>query len=345
MLTLCALGDHRNRQPFAYGSIRSACAGAFRLTDDPYLADAVILAHAGDLAAESAYLAHLQSRLPDLRVVLLSEEPFWDTVWAPDPLTRRQIWPGSEGPVPFSFLNHHTSQIFDFARIPYFLLTDPAYCARYASLFPRNAARSVADWRRHFDQADHDLAFMFERRRTARYAPSFPRVGLFGLSSWRTRLALACDHSRVLRAGRGWAPGPRRQELPDWHADKLDRLDGRCRMVAALENTHQRTYVTEKLFDAYAVGAAPVYCAAPGHAVERLAVPGSWLNLYDAFRQDDLTPPRDIVEDQGFLPAFQDAQASLAALFTDPDAVPAELARLCAALQAEFDQTLQDSPD
>jgi len=344
MLTLCPVGDYQHRQPLAYDPIRAACADAIALTDDPMAADAVIVTHTKDLISHGADLHRMHRTRPDLRFVLLSEEPFWDTVWAADPLTRRQIWRTEAGPLPFTFLNHQTSGLYDFARIPYFLLTDPRYAARYTTLFARNAARSDQDWARHFAVADYDLAFLFERRRVAKYAPRFPRAQMFGLSAWRTEVALACDRPRVLRAGRGWEEGPRRQELADWHLDKLQRLDGRCRMMAAFENTHHRSYVTEKIFDAYAMGAAPVYCAAPGHRVEDLAEPGSWLNLYDDFIQGLVPDPRDIIHDPGFLAAFGRAQARLARLFADRDAVAQELARLRAALLAEFDQILQ-TPD
>jgi hypothetical protein len=85
----------------------------------------------------------------------------------------------------------------------------------------------------------------------------------------------------VLRMGKGWPDaGPARQDLPDWHLDKLARLHGQVRLCAAYENTHHNTYISEKLFDAFAVGAIPVCYAGPGHRLHDLVPPEAMINSF-----------------------------------------------------------------
>ena len=65
----------------------------------------------------------------------------------------------------------------------------------------------------------------------------------------------------VIREGKGWHSDQPRQSLPDWHLDKLVQLDRQSLFVSALENTLVDHYLTEKIFDAYAVLSVPLYAA------------------------------------------------------------------------------------
>ena len=71
----------------------------------------------------------------------------------------------------------------------------------------------------------------------------------------------------------------RRQELPNWHLDKIATLSGRTRVCSAIENVHQYRYVSEKVFDAFAVGAVPAYYATPTHRVFEFVAPEAMINL------------------------------------------------------------------
>lgn len=334
MINAYPLGKYSHRQPLAYRPVRDACADHLRLTTALPDADVVILAHSKDLDAHGTGLAAALEA--HQRLVLLSEEPFWDTVWGRDPLRRVQHHPTDAGPLAFVCLNHHTSRIYDFDEIPYFLLTDARFFTRYASWFRRNAARDTAHWQAHFAEARHAVVFLAEYRDEARFDVTFDGHDIFGMGRLRTQIALACNGPDVLRSGAGWNTLPRRQDLPDWHLDKFLELDGRCRILSAIENTHQASYVSEKLFDAYAVGAVPLFVAGPGHRVHDLVPEGSFLNLYGLTPEAAAARIAAFVPDEAFIARYHAAQAKLAALFASPAALVRERARLGTALWREL---------
>jgi hypothetical protein len=328
-------GGYRNRTPLAYAPVRAALGEGVVLVDTPAEAQILLIGHYRDIDLFGHILGPMLRDHPHLRLVLLSEEPYWDSVWMSDPFTRRQTVALPTGQVACAVLNHVTTRIYRAARIPYFLLTDPRYIARYRPRFDRNAGRSAQDWQRHFAQVPLDAAFVAARRTSARVAPQFGGDALRGLSVWRTRFAEACAGARVLRQGEGWAEAPPRQSLPDWHADKLDRLDLRVRYLSAFENTHQDDYISEKIWDAFAVGAIPLYAAGPGHALRRLIGGQGWLDFHAAWPDVPVFDAAQPVS-ADLAAGFAAQQERLAVLFHDPAAVAAELDRLAAALLSEL---------
>ncbi|SEO24005.1 Glycosyltransferase family 10 (fucosyltransferase) C-term [Gemmobacter aquatilis] len=335
MIRVLTFGAFRNRQPLAYAPIRDRLAGRLRLVDDPTEAQIVTISHHKDLELFGNRLWQMLAARPGLRLVLLSEEPFWDSCWAPDPFARHQVFATASGPLPYAVLNHQNSAIFQAAQVPYFLLTHPRYIAHYQPRLDRNAGRSATDWLAQFRDAEWDAGFMGEKRTHERHRPAWPAEDLWGLSVYRSRFTQLCTGTRVLRLGKGWSDGPPRQALPDWHQDKLERFDLRCRYLGAFENTHQREYVSEKIYDAFATGAIPLYFAGPGHAVHRLIRPGGWRNFHavpprpDAF---DARRPVSLAEAE----AYAATQQHLAGLFATPRPAEAELERVAAALTREF---------
>jgi len=335
MIHVLPFGAFRNRQPLAYAPIATRLAQDVTLTADPAAAQIVVISHHQDLELFGLPLWRMLAANPQLRLVLLSEEPFWDSCWAPDPFSRYQSFATAAGPLPYAVLNHQTSAMWRADRLPYFLLTDPRYIAHYRPMFDRNAGRSVADWLAQFRRAEIDAAFISEKRTLPRHSPAWPAQDLWGLSVYRSNFSRSCTGSMVLRLGKDWTKSRPRQELPDWHIDKLARIDMRCRYVSGFENTHQRDYVSEKIFDAFAAGAMPLYFAAPDHAVQRLIGAEGWLNFY-------ATPPKAPVFNArrtvtpAEATAYAAAQTRLAELFTDPRAEAAELDRFATALLAEL---------
>lgn len=338
MIAVHPAGDYAHRQPLAYAPLRAACTDRIRLVGSPAEADVIVLAHPKDLTAHGPVLTAGMGA--DQRLVLLSEEPLWDTVWGPDPMAahvpcaRRRV----------AQLTHQTSGIFAFARIPYFLLTDHAFYVRYAGWFARNAARAPADWAADWAARPLDLVFAAEYRDEARFDVGFDGGRLRGLGRWRTQVALACKSPAMVRTGWGWNTLPRRQDLPDWHLEKFLDYDGRARMVSALENTHQRHYVSEKIFDAFAMGAVPLYAAAPDHRVWDLVPREAVLNLWDLSPEEARTAIADFTPDARFWASYAQAQADLAARFARPAAFLQETARLAGALVTAFHEVLA-APD
>ncbi|MGR3378673.1 glycosyltransferase family 10 domain-containing protein [Salipiger abyssi] len=334
MITFAALGDYAHRQPLAYAQIRARCLGDIRVVADPARADIVAVAHSKDLDRHAPALRQFSA---DQRLVLLSEEPFWDTIWGHDPLRRDLRHPAPDGPLPVTQLNHRTSRLYAFDRIPYFLLTDGHFRTRYALWFGRNARKSPRDWQAHFAALPGQAAFMMARRVSPRYEVAFPGSSLRSLCNQRSAIAEACRGPGFAHMGKGWPDNTIRQTLVDWHLEKYLALRGRFRFVSAIENTHEPAYVTEKLFDAYALGSVPLYMAGPDHRVRELAPdPESWVNLWDT--APERVPER--LSAVAFGPAFCDAytaqQQRLAELFRDRATLDAELDRLRAALVAEF---------
>lgn len=339
-ITILLSGGYRNRNPLAYHAIRHELGARVALVDDPADAQILLISHFKDLELFGAEIAGALRRWPGLRLVMLSEEPFWDSCWMPDPFGRRQhIVLGSRS-FDCTVLNHTTTRIFEAARIPYFLLTDPRYMHHYRPLLARNAGWGAQEWVRQFRDAPNDAVFVMARRLSPALARAHRGDALRGLSVWRTRFARSCTGPRVARIGAGWDAGPPRQDLPDWHADKLARFDLATRYMGAFENTHHAEYVTEKIWDAFAVGAIPLYVAGAGHAVFRLIGADGWLNFHAQLREAPSFDARRAV-DPDFAAAYARLQERLALLFGDHAAIAAEYDRLCSALLAELAAVVQ----
>jgi hypothetical protein len=335
MIRILTFGGWRNRQPLAYAPLLHALGDRVELVESPAEAKLIIVSNFKDFALFGARIHAMLSKWPRLRLALLSEEPLWDSCYMPDPFTRHQRIATPLGPVACTVLNHETTQIFRAAHLPYFLLTDRRYIAHYRPRLDRNAGKSVRDWERHFAQAPLGAIFLAQYRDKPHHAPVFGGDRLRGLSVWRTEFAAACQGKTVIREGLGWKAGPARQDLPDWHADKLERFDLQTRYMSAFENTHQADYISEKIWDAFAVGAIPLYLAGPDHALHRLLGPGGWIN----FHRDLDAPPAfdaDRPLERAVVTHYAAQQERLARLFSDNTKIEAEYDRLCETLLAEL---------
>lgn len=317
-------GPHANRLPLAYPHLAPLWTDQITLTDGP--ADLHLFAHPRDVITLRG------------NSVLLSEEPFWDSLFSPDPLADVITLPAGR----LHQRNHHTSAIFAHDRIPYFVLTDQRYISAYQRLFTRNAALSPADWRDRFATRAQDAVFMAEYRPEPFHDLTIPEGNIVGLCAWRTRLALAA-RGRVARLGASWRGGATRFTLTDWHADKLAQMDHHTRMLSAVENTHQPAYLSEKFFDAFAVGARPLYVASPAHRVHDLGLPpAAWINLH-GLTSDQAAATLPFNEDDAFFAAYPVAQTLLRDLFTDAH-VAAERTRLGASVIADLQQLAETGP-
>lgn len=304
--------------PLAYPELRPLFLDDIEEVRDPAQADIYLFAHVMDVehAPREMVQDWRRRRRP---VVVLSEEPFWDTIWGKRPMSPHIVVDTGFGPLPVEQINYQTSDVFRFERIPYYLLTNPRFGRAYRRMLARNAARRAGDWLRDWSTRPIDVAFMFERRPEPSHDVTWPEGDLTGLCAWRTRLAEACTTGRVVRLGRSWQGGQSRFELRDWHADKLRKLDGKARMIGAFENTHQQDYITEKIFDAFACGALPLYAASSGHRVHGLGLPPeSWINLDGLDTNTAAERIAALSSDTATAEAFASAQIRLAALFHSP---------------------------
>ncbi|WP_204115970.1 glycosyltransferase family 10 domain-containing protein [Shimia biformata] len=340
MIRVFRIGLHSHRTPLSYPALAPLWEGQIKYVGQPARADLYLFSHVPDIQEAPRALVEdwRRRRVP---VVLMSEEPFWDTIWGRRPMDRLIHVPTDWGDLPVIQLNHQTSDIFRFDRIPYYLLTNHRFANAYRFRFARNARQSARDWKAAFAARRMALTLMFERRPEPWHDVSWPEGDLVGLCAWRTRLAEACltpdtraetgAETEVL--GHSWQGGTRRFDLPDWHLDKLTRLDGRTRMMGAIENTHQPDYVTEKFFDAFACGAVPLYVASPQHRVHGFGLPEeAWINLHGLDPSEAAARLRGWQPDSATFDAYATAQARLSALFGDSAAWIAERRRLARAV-------------
>lgn len=200
MFKIYMAGRHIKRSPLSYSALVPLFEGWAERIGEPEKADLYLFAHIMDIeeASQAVVAAWRQTRKP---IVLLSEEPFWDTIWGHQPLALHLFVETRFGSLPVVQLNHATSDIFRFARIPYYLLTNHRFANAYAARFTRNAALNAADWQACFEARSTDLTFMFERRPEPYHAVQWPEADIIGLCSWRTELAEAAQAGRCRAAG------------------------------------------------------------------------------------------------------------------------------------------------
>jgi hypothetical protein len=108
-----------------------------------------------------------------------------------------------------------------------------------------------------------------ERREDSWFEYIDDEAGIEGLCILRSSIGMRLiDKEGIDIIGKGFTPNHEaRQSLGDWHLDKLSRSYGAYSIVSAIENTHTKNYVTEKIFDAFACHSAPLYYAGEDHSV------------------------------------------------------------------------------
>jgi len=340
MIKVFKTGRHAHRTPLSYPDLAPLFADCIQLVDTPAEADLYMFAHSMDFETAPRALVEdwRQRRRP---VAILSEEPFWDTIWGQRPLQRQIRQETPFGALPVFQLNHCTTEIYHFEHIPYYLLTEHRFAQVYAPLFQRNAQLRASEWRAVFANCPSDLTFMFERRPERYHNVEWAEADLIGLCAWRTDLAEACTWPGVARLGQSWQGGQTRFELDDWHGDKLRQLDQNTRQMGALENTHHPDYITEKIFDAFAIGAQPVYFASAAHRIHSMGLPTeSWVNLHGQTPDEAAETLNATTQDDTFIDALHDAQSALANLFEDPSFAVIERTRLRSAVLKTLEEVL-----
>ena len=328
MIRIYKSGRHSHRSPLSYPALADLFAGEVTFVDTPAEADLYLFAHILDVRDTDEDVV-LDWRARKRPVILLSEEPFWDTIWGRAPLQPEIYVDTRFGDLPVIQLTHATTGIFNYAKLPYYILTNHRFINAYRARFARNARLGATEWQVRFAAREVDTAFMFERRPERFHDAAWPAEGIYGLCAWRTDLAEACQTGQVERLGRSWQGGATRWEALDWHVEKLVQLDNHARSIGAIENTHQPNYLTEKLFDAFACGARPLYFASDSHRMHRMKLPGAaWLNLFGLDPADAAEKVAEPFQTPEFFEAYREAQARLAALFGDAEIVTEERARL-----------------
>jgi hypothetical protein len=327
-LKIHSFGLHRNHMPPAHAPYRPLFAKHIEFVTQPDEADVLVVGRDRDLKNNAAHIAQLCERNPSLRAVVLSEEPLWDTL-------RGSNFPKSHAAVKvdsasfnYAILNHATCSIYEFEKIPYCVTLSDDFFARYSALFRRNAGFTAQYLLEHWQNAPWRAAFYAAKRLETAFDVKYPKKGVLGLSSYRNQVAEQLEGDRILRVGRGWSGDTRRQDLPDWHLDKLTALDRRAFIVSGLENTHQRSYVSEKIFDAFAFLGVPLYFASPAHRVHDVVSDAAYLNVFGLSATEAAARVGCFSPDIEFAEAYLEAQSRLCELFSTPEILVHERKRV-----------------
>jgi hypothetical protein len=337
------LGPRGQRTPISYAPMRPHLGDRIAFVDQPDEADLIVTGWNLDLKDNRETLAALVQRDGGPRLVVMSEEPLWDTLWSDGPTPRDRMLDCGGTQLPYRVLNHVTSDIFAFRHLPWFILSADHFPARYATLISEFAALTPRALLQHWLTARWQAAFVAERRLTSDWAAAFPAEGMAGMSVYRSRVAELAPGAGILRLGLGWpgTTGPR-QNLPDWHLDKLARLHGKVRICGAHENTLHRDYVTEKPFDAFAVGAIPAVIADPGHRLLDLVLPEAMLNTSLASPEMAAARIASFVPDLSMAEAWRETAQGLLARFRDTSRILEERQRIADACVDALRLVLQD---
>lgn len=331
---IALLGRHSHRTPLSYGPIRRLIGNRLEVSGDPKGADLIVTGFAIDWRENVESLRPEAGRTTP-KLAVISEEPLWDVTWSGPFTGRDAVMPAGDTEFRYTFLGHETSEIYRFKRLPYFVLTNDRFPVRYSMMLARFGGVTPAELMHRWQKAPVRAAFFAEKRAGTNYVGSFPDRDVTRLSGYRTAVAEASQGTDVLRVGKGWGAPSVRQALPDWHMDKLARLDGQVRIASAYENTHQHDYITEKIFDAFAVGGLPTYWAGPKHRISDLVSEHAMLNTYKLTAEEAAKHIDGFVPDREIAVAWLDTVARLSTLFGDFKAIEAERRRVADAVVDE----------
>jgi len=312
----------------SYPEYKELFSKKVNFVDNAEDADVVIFGFVIDIKENSEALIKLQEKKPNIRLVVLSEEPLWDTLWSGDFFSKKSSVLFGDTKLTFTFLNHCTTAIYNFENFPYFITTSDEFFTRYRYYFARNSTYSESDIETNWREASTKIAFYSEKRQKKEFDIKKFKDDVISLSGLRSEIAEKTTGDGIVKIGQGWGVAKKRQALPDWHLDKLVGLDKRSYIVSAIENTHQKFYITEKIFDAFAVLGVPIYYASNANMISRLVPHGGYINTFGL-------PAERIVEkialfqpDQAFVCQYKKTQEKLAVLFSNVQSYIKERERL-----------------
>lgn len=332
------MGRHANRTPFAYPALRPLLQHYFEYSDSAINADFLVFGFVIDIQELAEELLQIRQANPAARLVVVSEEPLWDSLWSGEFWKRNLAVQRQGAELPYTNLNHVTCDIYEFEHFPYFITTDDRYFVRYAHYFKRNSQYASGEILQTWKQAEIRYAFYCEKRCDPKFAAEYQEHGIQGITNLRSQIAELCQFPGTLRVGKGWGDFPIRQSLPDWHLDKLAALDLNAWFVSALENTAHDCYITEKLFDAYAVLGIPIYFASKTSRLSQLVDPESLINCWQLDAAEVCVRLGRFKATQAFVDRYRSTLTRLCELFSAPGKYIEERQRMAAALASEFNK-------
>ena len=259
------------------------------------------------------------------KIVILSEEPLWDSTNDNNPSQKINFNENlclNNNEIQIFQINHFNSNIYDFLKIPYFLTTDDNFYLRYNFYFKRNfnliTENNLLD-----NLKKKNILFLNEKRTYYDFNNNLLSLLSLNLNFYRTLLAneihqSGCDD--IVIKGKGWqSQKQKRQNLHDWHLDKLVRYDQKFTFFSSLENTHYKNYITEKIFDAFACLSIPLYFMDDTSFLDKIAYNSSYINLSNCSIQEAIEKIESFRIDKNFYSNYLNTQKNLMVLFSNYD--------------------------
>jgi hypothetical protein len=288
LFNVCLWGKHKHRIVFYYDNYKALCSNSNKccFVSDPLKADFIVAGFALDFLNDADIITKILEQNSKIKLVVLSEEPFWDNIYTSNiesPTTDSMFCLKEHPHIKYFRIDYTTSDVFEYNFIPYYLTTEPSFLSRYIPLLIKN-----------LKILKEDKSYILKRwsKQRSIFAACENRSNLVGpnildLSKFRSDLVNEIVESKTIKIdliGKGWPQAPssfNRQSLPDWHLDKLVQLSKGYSYCFAIENTYHKYYITEKIYDAYASLAIPLYYANDEHSVKTILNLKGFLNLYN----------------------------------------------------------------
>jgi len=290
---IALFGRHSSRTPFAYTPYKRFLSQKFEfvsLDEDPQI---IITGFSKDFfdSLENRFETFQRSR--KAKLVVVSEEPLWDLIYSSqyqDNISQT-VATIKDSDIYFHFFNHFNSDLFEFSSVPYYLTTTTDYISRYTVLISSVLSKYSSDF--FAEKINAPVFGMFERRVDPWFDITTNNAKCLCL--YRSFLAeYLGTHANIQGVGHADSNSPR-QMLPDWHLDKLAKTYKKYGFVLSIKNTLHKYYVTEKIFDAYAVGAIPIYYAPVNHSIRTILGLSSF---YDVSIMDPLDAALALINDK-----------------------------------------------
>lgn len=257
MIRYSLLGRHSNKTPLSYQSYRDRASEYFECVDDVSSSDVIVFGFISDVKENRAEVVRALKKNPSVKLVVISEEPLLDTICGRDYSEKIHHVDLEGAVVVVYYLNHFTTSIFDFNKIPYYITIDYKFISSYRLFLDRNVRYSLNDLKEHLNNSRGE-AFFVERRFDARY--QFDAFSANNFSAFRSGVAEIRNtkNSRTLLVRKGWDENLTERKHSDWHLDKIQKIDRKFKFCSAIENADVENYISEKFFDAISALSIPL---------------------------------------------------------------------------------------
>ena len=323
-LSVFLFGKHSKRTPFFYKEYGILLKQHFDFSSNPFEADIIVTGFIKDFKEEKEFVHRIKTNRPSSKLVVVSEEPLWDTIWTNDFHKKSTILHVMGKQYEVYQVNHYNSNVFDFEKYPYFLTTSNHFFSRYSYLFKTKSQASSDSVLVSLRSSAIKAAFIAEKRLNDAYSKKYPSLYTWGLSKYRTDVAINFSNYNITIEGKRWKDESNRQDMADWHLDKITRYQAVSKFMSAIENTYYSTYITEKIFDSFACMSIPIYVGGEAHKINSVLRYKSWVDIYGVMHDDVAKLVDDFDINKQFVEQYCKELENLSEYFSDSESYIAE---------------------